>query len=81
VDGRRLGNRSCEKFSSKASADREALYPEKLLARPNWAKLIFRKSLAKVVNQMNENGFADGMMNKYLREQGLLPPQEPASPQ
>jgi hypothetical protein len=37
--------------------------------------------LAKVVNQMNENGFADGMMNKYLREQGLLPPQEPASQQ
>jgi Protein of unknown function (DUF4238) len=41
-----------------------------------WAKRRLGKSLARVVDQMHEDTLGDMSMNRYLRQAGLLPPEE-----
>jgi len=41
-----------------------------------WSKRRFGKSMAHVVNQMREDSMGDREMDYFLREAGLLPPEE-----
>jgi hypothetical protein len=47
--------------------------------RDEWAKKRIRKSLARVVDRMQENSVADRMMYDYLQREGLLPPETEAA--
>jgi Protein of unknown function (DUF4238) len=46
-------------------------------SRREWAKRRFGKPSARVVDQMHEDTLGDMMMNRYLREAGMLPPEDP----